>query len=202
MFENYDNPFPATQEEGEVRYKYSDIPPFPIYNARGQLKGYFWNYGDTLQFSFSPYKVIKVEEDSLIFDRYDEFPSSSDIGIPGQKAYNTESAKSWTCVGPLGLDEVEWEEDKFLSYPEDGTKEISIRLGANDSNRMLVEVFNFRWEKFHSFETTGNDITNSITIDIDKELSSKFVPGIYYFIFKTISDLNSEVVNKVLFLVK
>ena len=204
MFDNYDNLSSSYKPNNNeqcitINKVYNDNIPKKEYNHNGVFIGYSWNYGDTVSIPYSVNKTIKVEEDAIIYLDRDQAPSSTTIGIFGQKAYNSIDKKCWICK-TLDQDVYNWvEQDKF-TYPSNGTKEMLI---INDldmiSKSIKFTISNFRKEEIYSTESNGS---SNMTIYIDEELSKKLVKGLYYANFSIIDGNNYKNDESFILLVK
>ena len=181
MFKKYDKLSPNYVPNNSYQKKepeYEDVElelPIVEKDLNGTPIGYSWNYGDVFKLSVDLSTKVKVAGDAIVYAVKGEQPNGSTLGkYSGQQAYNTADAKSWTFVGISGSLFV-WVEDKELTYPVDGTKEITINTNEED-DRLSLEIYNFRWEPFHTFSTVGSNV---LVCDFDKELSQKFLPGVY-----------------------
>jgi hypothetical protein len=181
MFDSYSNlsdiyvPDNTTNRPNSFVY-FEDSKVKKEYNIKGEFIGYSWAYGETVSLGLSMSKVVYVEPDAIIFTEENESPTESTVGVKGQRAYNTNSIKSWTCE-TLDQTIYNWVEDKVFKYPEDGTKEITLNTFPNiSSNEVLFTIKNFRKEVVYSTKLSGGNI---ITINIDREISDKLLQGIY-----------------------
>lgn len=205
IFDNYENlssTYVPNNQKEVLEKQNIFIPSIPKkeYDALGNFLGYSWSYGDTLSFDVLLSKIIKVENDAIVYDIAGLSPDSSTIGIKGQRAYNIIDIKSWTCE-TLDQTIYNWVEDDVFKYPElSGTKEISLKTFKNIDNKSILFVIkNFREEIIYSKKYDAN---TEIKIDIDKELSSKLLQGIYYAYIDIFDDEYSENCLKFLILIK
>ena len=49
--------------------------PYELYNAKGELEGYYWHEGDQLVLDFSIDGEVTVESSAIIFDAHGETPT-------------------------------------------------------------------------------------------------------------------------------
>ena len=197
MFDSYDSldpnviPDNISSKPSDTYKVLDDELPHKMYSIKGNFIGYNWSYGDEFTFKASPNKSIKVLADSLIYINNDECPNTRTVGYKGQQAYNIVDYKSWTCVGNIdGL--YIWIEDDDVTYPVNGTIEISFAQDMSDKV-LRLDIYNFRWEKIKTYETIGEP---TITCIID-ENTYKFMPSGIYHATLTMSDDNvSKVVDK------
>jgi hypothetical protein len=149
--------------------------PYELMNAKNELEGYFWNYGDVLNLEFNITGEITVESDAVILYVNNETPFNIVAPIIGQRAYNVADLKSWTCVS---VEPAVWREDIEFTYPE--VTDRSIYISADDylkNKQFILRLYNFRYEQI--YETTHSG-TSKLIFPITKDLSNKLVKGIYY----------------------
>ena len=187
MFKNYDNiskyytPNNLNNLHKEpLSYKALDPvggdKPFTEYNAKGELIGYTWYYGNTLNLEFNIDGEIIVEDGSIIYSQINQAPGKSTRGKIGQRCYNVKDLRSWTCTY-IYQGTFTWTEDPEFTYPEVGQ---SIYLDATDylkGKDIVVNIYDWRYRNIYS--KTFNDITK-IILPIDVELSKQLVKGVYY----------------------
>lgn len=151
--------------------------PYEEYNAKGELVGYFWRYGETLNLEFNIDGEITIESNAIILKSIGQTPTSTTIGTIGQRAYNIIDLISWTCVGII-KNEYIWEQDLEFTYPLNGDK--SIYLSSEDylkDKQIELILYNFRMEPIHKQLFNGSP---NIIFSIDPELSKTLVKGVYY----------------------
>lgn len=149
--------------------------PYEEYNAKGELIGYFWRYGETLNLEFNIDGEITVETDAIVLTAKGEVPSES-VGNINQRAYNVADQKSWTCTA-IKNEKRTWTLDEDFNYPEQGA---SVYITADDylkDKQIEVTLYNFRMEPVHNQVFTGQ---TRIIFSITPELSKKLLKGIYY----------------------
>lgn len=157
--------------------------PYEEYNTKGELVGYFWRYGETLNLEFNLDGEIVVEHDAIILLAKGETPSE-DTGTINQRAYNVVDKISWTCTGSVE-DKRVWTQDTEFRYPEQGT---SVYISANDylkDKQIELTLYNFRMEPVHTQLFTGKP---KVIFPITTELSKKLLRGIYYCSLKVFND--------------
>ena len=155
--------------------------PFEEFNVKGELIGYFWRYGETLNLEFNIDGEITVESDAIIFNSKGQEPTISTEANVGQRAYNIADCKSWTCTSISTRENVyeyQWTQDEEFTYPSSSDRKIY--LSAADylkDKHVEVALYNFRMELIHSdiFEASP-----TIIFHIDPEMSKTLVKGIYY----------------------
>lgn len=149
--------------------------PYEEYNAKGELIGYFWRYGETLNLEFNIDGEIVVEDDAIVLSARDQIPSSA-VGRLGQRAYNVIDKRSWTCSSIHNEVHV-WTEDKEFTYREEGQ---SVYVTAEDylaDKQVEVTLYNFRMEPIHTEIFAGK---SKVILAITPELSKKLLRGIYH----------------------
>lgn len=153
--------------------------PYEEYNTKGELIGYFWHYGESINLEFNIDGEITVETDAIVLYNTGEVPNEFTKGKITQKAYNIADKKSWTCTSVIEnpLTYI-WTQDNEFSYNEDGTR--SIYIDATDylkDKHIEITLYNFRMEKIYSKIFDGK---SKVILQIDPELSKKLTKGIYY----------------------
>lgn len=149
--------------------------PYEEYNSKGELIGYFWRYGETLNLEFNIDGEITVEDNAIVLTSKDAVPSPN-TGALGLRAYNVYDKRSWTCTA-ISKGEFVWTIDEVFSYPENGT---SVYVTASDymeDKHVEVCIYNFRMEPIHKEVFSG---TTQVILRITKDLSEKLTRGIYY----------------------
>ena len=150
--------------------------PYELYNAKGELEGYYWNYGSILNLEFTIDGEITVENNAIIYKRTGAAPTSSTAGRLGQKAYNIIDLKSWKCVAVHAFEYV-WELESEFIYPSFGQ---SVYISAEDylkDKYVTFTIYNFRYEPVYA-KTIPASAT--ILVPINEELSKQLVRGVYY----------------------
>lgn len=169
--------------------------PFEEFNVKGELIGYFWRYGETLNLEFNIDGEITVESDAIIFKSKGQEPTTKTEAKVGQRAYNIADYRSWTCDSISIKDydyEYQWTEDAEFTYPLISDRKIY--LSAVDylkDKHVEVALYNFRMEPIYSriFEASP-----TIIFHIDPELSKTLVKGIYYCTVKVFNeDISSTI---------
>ena len=153
--------------------------PYEEYNAKGELIGYYWHYGETLNLEFNIDGEITVEDDAIIFYNIGQCPTEQTVGKLNQRAYNTATHRSWTCTYVSEADnKYGWTEDAEFTYSEDSPKQVYVDATTflKDKNVEVV-LYNFRMERIHAKTFKG---TTKIIFEIDTQLSQELVKGIYY----------------------
>lgn len=161
--------------------------PYEEYNTKGELIGYSWYQGETLNLEFNIDGEIVVESDAIIFAAIAEIPTITTKGYVGQRAYNVVDMRSWTCVVSDESMGYAWEEDPEFEHDlENAAKKIYISAADYLSDKKLeLRLLNFRFEPIHTQMFAGS---SRIIFNIDKELSAKLLKGIYYCSLTVIGD--------------
>lgn len=149
--------------------------PYEEYDSRGNLIGYFWHYGETLNLEFNIDGEITVEDGAMILTSKGSTPSPLE-GALMQRAYNIADKRSWTCTDIVDNTFV-WTEDAEFTYDESGKSVYVTAADYMKDKQVDVTLYNFRMEPIHSETFDGN---TKIIFPITTELSKKLVKGIYY----------------------
>ena len=167
--------FPCTMSSSKLLA--TDISkPYEEYNVNGELEGYFWRYGDTLNLDFTIDGEITVESDAIILSSANEEPDENTVGHIGQKCYNICDFVSWTCVA-FSNSKYIWSKDSAFTYPNTDN---TIYVSAKDyleGKSAKITLYNFRMEPIYIYNVKAS---SNIIMPITKELSEKMVKGIYY----------------------
>ena len=151
--------------------------PYEEYDAKGELEGYYWRYGDTLNLEFCIDGEIRVEDNALVLKTVGEVPSIYTKGYVGQRCYNIRDLLSWTCVGISGRTYI-WEQDANFTYPLEGKN--SIYVSADEyikGKSAAVTIYNFRMEPVYRYEVMA---VTPLIMPITKDISLTMPKGIYY----------------------
>lgn len=161
--------------------------PFEEYNAKGELIGYFWRQGETLNLEFVIDGEITLESSALIIDSRGVAPTDTTKGYVGQRAYNIVDLRSWECVA-IAQGHYTWEEDAEFTYPLEGNKSVYISADDYLSDKSVeITLYNFRMEPLCKKLYPAS---SRIVFPIDRELSQTLPKGIYYC---SVNVLNDEV---------
>ena len=188
MFSNYQNladnykpnnltyMFPSTMNCSKLN-PLDGSKPYEEYDAKGELVGYFWHYGDTLNLDFTIDGEITVEDNALILYAHGQVPSETTEGVIGQRCYNVVDFKSWTCEGLDGTSFCWLLDDDFI-YPETANRNVYMSAEEYLKDKKIdVVIYNFRMEPIC---TRTFDGSSHILFEIDAELSKCMLRGIYY----------------------
>lgn len=161
----------------------SSRKPYEEYDAKGNLVGYFWYRGDSINLEFNIDGEIIVEDDAIILTAHKELPPSEE-GKLNQRAYNISDKLSWTCTGIIDDTRI-WTKDRVFTYPENGK---SVYVSANDylkDKSVIVTLYNFRMEEIYNQIFAG---TTRVRLEIDKQFSESLSKGVYYCSLKVFDD--------------
>lgn len=151
--------------------------PYEEYNAKGELIGYFWHHGETLNLEFNIDGEITVETGSIILNSAGQTPPL-DKGYVDQRAYNIVDLRSWTCMSINTKGERVWKIDDEFIYDVSGSDSVYVSAKDYLKDKFIdVTLYNFRMEPIHTETFNG---TSKVVFTINKELSEKLVKGIYY----------------------
>ena len=165
--------------------------PFEEYNIKGELEGYFWRYGETLNLEFNIDGEIVVESDAIIISGEDVSPTTSTVGEVGQRLYNITTLKSYTCLAAVDGSYL-WKEDDEFTYPINGDKSVYLSAESYLQDKTIkITLFNFRLEPIHSVSFAG---TPKAVLVIDKSLSEQLVKGVYYCSVEVSNDTTAMVI--------
>lgn len=151
--------------------------PFEEYNAKGEVIGYFWRQGETLDFEFNIDGEIAIEPDAILMSTVGSCPTEKTMGCPGQRAYNVLDFRSWTCVSSDGTI-FTWIEDEQFTHPPVSSR--NVYISAEDYMRgktATITLYNFRMESVYQKTYPASP---RITLSITPEVSKLFVKGVYY----------------------
>lgn len=154
--------------------------PFEEYDAKGDLIGYSWRYGETLNLEFNIDGEIVVESDCIIYAAHNDGPTALTAGYVGRRAYNILDFISWTCIAVSPDEEVFlWEQDEIFEHDLENATD-SVYVSATDylaDKHLELKICNFRYETVFSKVFEG---TSKLIFNIDSILSKQLVKGIYY----------------------
>lgn len=151
--------------------------PFEEYNAKGELTGYFWRQGETLNLEFNIDGEITLESNAIIFKSKGQEPTTQTMAKVDQRAYNIVDFRSWQCVAVTTSGKYIWEEDVEFTYPTDGRKVYISAVDYLKDKHIEVTLYNFRREVIC---TRLYEPSSTIIFAIDRELSASLPKGIYY----------------------
>lgn len=187
---NLINAFPLKYKDSKL-YPIDASKPFEEYNVKGELEGYFWRYGDTLNLEFNLDGEITLEGDAIVVTTPGVFPTVYTVGKVGQRFYNLFEMVSYSCISTLG-GKYYWEKDEVFTYPT--SAERTVYISAEDylkDKNVEVVLYNFRMEPVHSEVFAGSP---TVILTITKKLSESMVRGIYYCSVKVFSEKVSQTV--------
>lgn len=151
--------------------------PYEEYDVKGNLIGYFWRYGDTLNLEFNIEGEIVVESDAIIFVTEGDYPTIETEGKENQRCYNVADLRSWTCRYIIDGNYI-WEEDSEFIWDETASETVYISAEEFLEDKFVeVTLYNFRMEPIFRKVFDG---TSKIILPITAELSQVMKKGIYY----------------------
>ena len=163
--------------------------PYELYNAKSELEGYFWNYGETITLDFSIDGYFTMNDNDRILYKAGEKPSINTEGRLGQKIYNIIDYKSWECKS-YSHSEYIWEEDKEFTYPLNTKQFVYIDASDYLKDKMITfRLYNFRYEEIYTKNISGSP---EIKIFIDTEINKLLTKGIYYCSLEVIGNNSCE----------
>mgnify|MGYP003296204872 CR=1 FL=1 len=102
MFENFDEKSHISNRAYSLTdYNFNNntyIKPYEEYDNNGNIICYYWNYGDSINLSFSLSGEITVDSDAIIYNIAGQYPDKTTVANINSKAYNVIDLKSWTLV--------------------------------------------------------------------------------------------------------
>ena len=199
MFDNYDtinkkyqpnNLSSAFPKPNPINDKLSPAQlkkPYEEYNELGQLIGYFWYYGDTLNLEFNLSGEVAIDSNVEIYYVENQAPTRNTIGSLNENEYshyiyNIKDDKWYECkyMTQIGQEnEYIWEEIQEPNiYNEKDLK--SIYLDISDilkDKRIKVNIYDFRNKLIMSQEYENP--TTQIVFPITQEISQQMTKGTY-----------------------
>lgn len=180
MFDNYNNLskdyLPSNRRKRNKLNIAEYDKPYEDYDEDGNLVGYHWNYGDTLNLQVELSGEITIPDNSITYTQTGEFPTENTIGYIDQKAYNLVDLVSWTCIF-IDDNKYTWKQDKEFSYSSEG-KDVFFSIQDYIADKTIrVTIYNVKHEQVFNTNIPGN---STINIDINQFLSSKMTKGVYY----------------------
>lgn len=161
--------------------------PYEEYDVKGELIGYSWYQGETLNLEFTIDGEIVVESDAIIYSAHGDAPDTTTVGSVGQRAYNIVDLRSWTCTTVVPGQGYIWiEDDEFEHDLCDASKSVYVSATNYLSDKQLeLQILNFRFEPIHTQLFNG---TSRLLFTIDTDLSSKLLKGVYYCSLTVVTD--------------
>lgn len=159
---------------------------FAEYDSHGNIIGYYWHYGDTLNLEFNIDGEITIESDAILLTEPGQTPTINLSGYIGQKAYNIVDLVSWTCSALTNQHTI-WTKDDEFTYDEMSSRSVYVDASEFLQNKKLqFTIYNFRREvvlqEFHTGKT-------KFVFNINKELSKNLKKGIYYCSLAAVDDV-------------
>lgn len=160
--------------------------PYEEYNTKGELIGYFWRQGETLNLEFNIDGEITVESDAIVYVCSGDYPDvTTKAEHLYQRAYNTADLRSWTCV-QIADNYYIWQEDDDFTYDESSAHSIYVDARTFLTDKYLdFKIYNFRLEPIYEKMLSG---TTQVVIPITQELSKRMKKGIYYCSLSVVND--------------
>ena len=154
--------------------------PYELYNAKGELEGYYWYYKNTLNLEFAIDGELTLESNAITYNAAGRYPTIRTEGFINQRCYNLIDLRSWTCIAVDTLShEFTWVEDAEFIYPTNTTGR-KVFISAEDylKDKILkLSIYNFRMEEIYAKEISG---TSQAIFAINSDLSATLERGIYY----------------------
>lgn len=154
--------------------------PYEEYNIKGELIGYYWRLGETVNLEFNIDGEITVASDTIVYRTSGKAPDEYTAGTIGTRILNVIDFRSWTCVGVTDhdlYDTYEWVEDNEFTYDVQGKTTYIPADNYLKDKHVEVALYNFRMEPIVKKTYAGK---STIIFDIDSELAKKLPRGIYY----------------------
>lgn len=167
--------------------------PFEVYDAKGNLIGYSWHYGDTVNLQFSIMGEVTVDSNAIIYKAHGMKPTQNTAGEINQKCYNIDDLISWTCTGiSPGTTHrfvYEWTQDNEFTYPDDGVQDVYITAKDFVKNKLIqVQILNL---KRGIVESRLFEADTMIEFIVNRELSERLTVGTYLVTLTLIDRLHS-----------
>ena len=188
MFMNYQNPssqspnnlykaFPQVENVSKL-YATEASKPYELLNFKGELEGYYWNYGDSINLEFNIDGEITVESNAIVLKHYGQDPNVMQTpGKVGQRCYNIMDLRSWSCRAIIKHEFI-WEEDPEFTYMLGGDRNIYVSASDYIKDKLaIIKLYNFDFEEIYSEEIPAN---MQVRLVITPELSKTLYKGIYY----------------------
>lgn len=187
MFMNYnyinDTTIPNNNPKQSQSCNYRE--PFANYNAKDELIGYYWYYGNTVVLTFNISGEVIVENTAIVYKVSGQEPDESTIGEIDQKAYNVVDLKAWVCTA-IENDKYTWTEVDFESI-ETGK---SVYITAKDylqDKKIKIQLYDFQHQPIRDadgkfIESTSRVFKGDsiINFSIDSDLANQLSKGVYY----------------------
>lgn len=191
MFKNYhniaDNYVPnnlihsfITTETDTKLDPVSASAPFEERNTKGELVGYSWRQGETLNLEFNIDGEIALEPDAIVSKIAGYAPTPDTMGYVGQSFYNLVDLRLWRCDVISTLSRTyTWNEYEF-TYPEGESRKVYVSAADYLKDKTIeVTLYNFRHEAIEESRRCFEG-TSKIIYPIDRNLSASMPRGIYY----------------------
>ena len=132
--------------------------PYVDYNAMGQIQGYWWHYGDTVNLEFN---------------------------ISGEATYESDTSEevnSDASISPLQVGQYLLPDDFFKD------KTIQVQLYNFRQEEMVIDKQLLMKTYGYDDLIINEDKSATVIFVIDKDISKKLVKGVYYITLKVLSD--------------
>jgi hypothetical protein len=177
MFENYDNITTTNKCNGANNCK-SFNSPYEDYDEKGNLIGYKWAYGSTIDLDFNLSGQISFPSDSIIYKEANQTPTMQTVGEINSLAYNVVDLKKWQLKAIVNGEYI-WQEESIYNTPNEG--DLNCYITADDYLKHKKLIFKLFDNNLCKVDEKIYDAESSITYTINKELADKLTKGIYYF---------------------
>lgn len=193
MFDNYN----ATEPGKPTNIPQPVIPvaperiPYEEYAVDGEVIGYYWYAGDTVEIKIEFDGEVTIENDSLLYIDKDSGPTSTTYAAHiGQLAYNITDKRKWKCIF-IDNGTYQWEEIDY-DLPENANKDSYRTCYITATNFLADKVIKVQlWDNLHQTirDADGNmlphteqvfDSGENVRFVVDSELSQRLLPDIYY----------------------
>ena len=174
------------------------------YDANGNVIGYFWHYGDAIDFNIHLTGTVQVPVNSIIYYYYGECPSENTAGEIGNKAYNVVDLKSWTCTAIVEDEPIKycWTlDDEFLDT-EVGLKVYMTAEQYLSDKYIRVTIYTDRHVEYQTIKLEGHA---DISLHIGPSGDITYPRGVYYMDVVVCDEANDRyetVINNVMLTVK
>lgn len=163
--------------------------PYEEYDSKGNLIGYYWRQGETINLEFNIDGEVTISDTKNIYVVTGQSPTDKTTGKLNDKAYNLADMRSWTCTSIID-DTYVWTED--AEFDTHGSKSVYINAADYLKDKHInITLYNFRMEMIHQVTI---DAKTQVILTIDTELSKRMQKGIYYCSLNVFDDETNIVV--------
>ena len=177
MFENY-NDLIIQKNKTNCCCNKSFNSPYEDYDEKGNLIGYKWSYGSTIDLDFNLSGQISFPSGSIIYKESGQAPTNQTAAEINSLAYNIIDLKKWKLQAIVNGEYI-WQEESIYNTPNEG--DLNCYITINDylvDKKILFKLYN---NNFCIVDEKTYEAAQTITYVIDNELASKLVKGVYYF---------------------